>query len=127
MKAIFDKVGVRSRLKGRTVDVKARNEVCALLDRDVAKGGQPGLRRRDLLIEYLHRIQDCYHQLSAAHLTALAAEAMGRRVREFFPKEMLDPDEIKGLDSLMAEAVTLKFVPAPLSKEQIADLIQIQK
>ena len=68
------KVGVRSRLKGRTVDAKARTEVRALLDRDVAKGGQPGLRRRDLLIEYLHRIQDCYHQLSAAHLTALAAE-----------------------------------------------------
>ena len=68
------KVGVRSRLKGRTVDAKARTEVRALLDRDVAKGGQSGLRRRDLLIEYLHRIQDCYHQLSAAHLTALAAE-----------------------------------------------------
>ncbi len=68
------KVGVRSRLKGRTVDAKARTEVRALLDRDVAKGAQPGLRRRDLLIEYLHRIQDCYHQLSAAHLTALAAE-----------------------------------------------------
>ena len=68
------KVGVRSRLKGRAVDATARSEVRALLDRDVAKGGQPGLRRRDLLIEYLHRIQDCYHQLSAAHLTALAAE-----------------------------------------------------
>ncbi|MGM0813817.1 MAG: NAD(P)H-dependent oxidoreductase subunit E, partial [Pseudomonadota bacterium] len=31
-------------------------------------------RRRDLLIEYLHRIQDSYGHLSAAHLRALAEE-----------------------------------------------------
>ena len=31
-------------------------------------------RRRDLLIEYLHRIQDRYGHLSAAHLVALAQE-----------------------------------------------------
>ena len=53
-------------------------------------------------------------------------EAMAKRVRdEFFPKALIDPDEVKGLDSLMPEAVTLKFIPAPLTKEQIAELIQI--
>ena len=31
-------------------------------------------RRRDLLIEHLHLIQDKYHQISAAHLAALADE-----------------------------------------------------
>ena len=31
-------------------------------------------RRRDLLIEYLHKIQDTYGQISAAHLAALADE-----------------------------------------------------
>ena len=55
-------------------------------------------------------------------------EVMAKRVRdEFFPKSLINPDEIKGLEPLMAEAVTLKFIPAPLSKEQIAELIQIQK
>src|ERR1700678_235493 len=55
-------------------------------------------------------------------------ETMAKRVRDdFFPKSLVDPDEIHGLDSLMAEAVTLKFLPAPLSKEQVAELIQIQK
>jgi formate dehydrogenase beta subunit len=54
-------------LKGRGVDPKAREEVRALL------AGDP--RRRDLLIEYLHRIQDRYGHLSAAHVAALA-EAM---------------------------------------------------
>ena len=53
-------------------------------------------------------------------------EPLARRVRDdFFPKSLVWPDEIKGLYSLMEEAVTLKFIAAPLSKEQIADLIRI--
>jgi formate dehydrogenase beta subunit len=52
--------------KGRQVDPRALEEVRALLgDRD---------RRRDLLIEHLHLIQDRYGHLSAAHLAALAQE-----------------------------------------------------
>jgi formate dehydrogenase beta subunit len=57
---------VRSTLKGRTVDPQALAEVQKLL-------GEAS-RRRDLLIEHLHRIQDAYGQLSAAHLAALAQE-----------------------------------------------------
>src|SRR5262245_29771831 len=52
--------------KGRQVDPRALEEVRALLgDRE---------RRRDLLIEHLHLIQDRYGHLSAAHLAALAQE-----------------------------------------------------
>jgi NitT/TauT family transport system substrate-binding protein len=55
-------------------------------------------------------------------------EATARKVRdEFFPKSLVWPDEIKGLDTQLAEAVTLKFIPEPLKPEQIAELIQIQK
>jgi NitT/TauT family transport system substrate-binding protein len=53
-------------------------------------------------------------------------DAMAKRVRdEFFPKSLVDPDEIKGLDSLVKEAVTLKFINAPLTQQQLAELIQI--
>ncbi len=53
-------------------------------------------------------------------------EPMAKRVRdEFFPKTLINPDEIKGIEPLMADAVTLKFIPTPLSKEQLAELIQI--
>src|SRR4249920_3561772 len=52
--------------KGRQVDLQALDEVRALL------GERP--RRRDLLIEHLHLIQDEYGCLSAAHLAALALE-----------------------------------------------------
>ncbi|MBK8739261.1 MAG: NAD(P)H-dependent oxidoreductase subunit E [Betaproteobacteria bacterium] len=56
----------RATLKGRSVDPAALAEVRALL------GDAP--RRADLLIEHLHRLQDRYGQLSAAHLAALAAD-----------------------------------------------------
>ena len=52
--------------KGRQVDPRALDEVRALLgERE---------RRRDLLIEHLHLIQDRYGYLSAAHLAALAQD-----------------------------------------------------
>jgi formate dehydrogenase len=52
--------------KGRQVDPQALAEVCKLLEsREI---------RRDLLIEFLHLIQDKYGHLSAAHLAALAHE-----------------------------------------------------
>ncbi len=61
------RAGVRARsTKGRSVSPKAREEVIALL------GNAP--RRRDLLIEHLHKIQDRYGCLAAPHLVALAAE-----------------------------------------------------
>jgi len=52
--------------KGRQVDDASWDEVRALL------GDRP--RRRDLLIEFLHLIQDNYGHLSATHLRALAEE-----------------------------------------------------
>ena len=52
--------------KGRQVDPQALAEIRSLLgERE---------RRRDLLIEHLHLIQDRYGHLSAAHLAALALE-----------------------------------------------------
>jgi NADH:ubiquinone oxidoreductase subunit F (NADH-binding)/NADH:ubiquinone oxidoreductase subunit E len=52
--------------KGRQVDDAAWTQVQSLL------GDRP--RRRDLLIEFLHLIQDAHGCLSAAHLRALAEE-----------------------------------------------------
>jgi NitT/TauT family transport system substrate-binding protein len=57
---------------------------------------------------------------------ARVSEPLAKRVRdEFFPKSLVNPDQIHGLDTLIPEAVNLKFIPAPLAKEQIAELIQI--
>jgi len=56
----------RGKPKGRVVDLNALLEVQNLLG-DTS-------RERDQLIEHLHKIQDKFHHLSAAHLAALAHE-----------------------------------------------------
>ena len=63
-------VGSRKRArafpKGRQLETDALQEIKELL------GDKP--RRPDLLIEYLHLIQDRYHYISAHHLRALCEE-----------------------------------------------------
>jgi formate dehydrogenase beta subunit len=52
--------------KGRQIEATALDEIQALLGK--------AERRRDLLIEFLHLVQDKYGHISAAHLAALAEE-----------------------------------------------------
>lgn len=53
-------------------------------------------------------------------------EAKARRTRDdFFPKSAIDPDRIVGLDAVVKDAVVLKFTASELTKEQLAELIQI--
>ncbi|HEX3136244.1 MAG TPA: ABC transporter substrate-binding protein [Casimicrobiaceae bacterium] len=52
--------------------------------------------------------------------------ATAKRTRDgFFPKAAVDPDAVVGLDQITQDAVTLKYTAAPLTKEQLAELIQI--
>jgi NitT/TauT family transport system substrate-binding protein len=54
------------------------------------------------------------------------SEAFAQRLRdEFFPKNMLSPDKIVGLDAVMKEAITSRYIQTPLAKGQINELIQI--
>ena len=65
----------RTTNRGRQIDHEAALEIRELL------GDRP--RRRDLLIEHLHLIQDRYRHISAAHLAALAGD-MGLPMAEVF-------------------------------------------
>src|SRR5919206_4047590 len=69
------KARIRPTPKGRAVDPKALEEVRALL------GDAP--RRRDLLIEHLHKLNDHFGHLPAAHLAALAQD-MGLALTEVY-------------------------------------------
>jgi len=60
-----------------------------------------------------------------ADFVGISVEA-ARQIREgFFPKQALSPDRIIGLDAIVKDAVALKFTSSELTKEQLADLIQI--
>jgi NitT/TauT family transport system substrate-binding protein len=54
------------------------------------------------------------------------SEEKAKRTRDgFFPKQALDPDRIVGLDTIVNDAVQLKYTEAPLTQQQLAGLIQI--
>jgi NitT/TauT family transport system substrate-binding protein len=44
---------------------------------------------------------------------------------DYYPKANVLPDRIEGLDLAMADAVSFKFIPAPLSKDQLAQLVLV--
>ena len=66
LKVEVSKQRKRQAPKGRRVDAGALEDVQRLLGVES--------RQRDLLIEHLHKIQDCFGHLSSAHLAALAQE-----------------------------------------------------
>jgi formate dehydrogenase beta subunit len=61
---VRSKMKARNQPKGRQIDLQARADVAALLTGHEI--------RRDLLIEYLHLIQDKFNCISSAHIAALA-------------------------------------------------------
>jgi NitT/TauT family transport system substrate-binding protein len=52
-------------------------------------------------------------------------ESIARRAPEFLTKENLDPRHVSGLDAIMADAVKFKYLPAPLSAAQLAEVMQV--
>jgi len=53
-------------------------------------------------------------------------EAKAQRTRDdFFPPASVDPDRVVGLDTILKDAVELKYTAQQLTKEQLAELIQI--
>ena len=52
-------------------------------------------------------------------------EIAGRVRDKYFPKEMVDPDRIAGLEVITQDAIATKFLSGPLSDGQITELMQI--
>ena len=109
-------------VRGQTIRVIVANAQFLAPHKDVAARYMQAYRET---IDYMYG--DNPQVLKDYAAFAGVSEAMARRVRdEFFPRALVEPDEIKGLDSLMVDAVALKFISAPLSKEQVAELVQLQ-
>ena len=54
-------------------------------------------------------------------------DVVRQTIKEFYPKEAIDPDRVQDIDKVMADAVALKFLDAPLTPEQVKDFFQLQK
>ena len=54
------------------------------------------------------------------------SERLAMRIRdEFMPKAAMSPERVSGIESLTRDAIDFKFMQAPLSNGQLAELIQI--
>ena len=54
--------------------------------------------------------------------------ATAKTVRDqFYPKTMLQLDRVAGMDELMQDAITFKYIPQALTKAQLDELLQLPK
>ena len=119
----------RIRIVVRESDVPAfRNQTVRLMITNTATAEQ----RRDVIERYLQAYRETLDWMYSdpAALKAYAEwvnipETLAREVRDqFFPKENLRLDRLSGVDAAMTDAVSLKFLPAPLTKQQQDELFK---
>ena len=60
-----------------------------------------------------------------ADFVGITVEKAKRTRDGFFPRPSIDPDKVIGLDTIVHDAVALKYTAAPLTQAQLSDLIQI--
>jgi NitT/TauT family transport system substrate-binding protein len=60
-----------------------------------------------------------------AEFIGISDEKAKRSRDDFFPPDSINPDKVVGLDTILKDAVALKYTPQELTKEQLAELIQI--
>ena len=61
-----------------------------------------------------------------AKFSGISAEIATQVRDQYFPKATLNPDQIVGIDALMADGVTFKFLAAPMTAQQVKDVVQLQ-
>ena len=119
----------RIRIVARESDVPAfRNQTVRLMITNTATAE----KRREVIERYLQAYRETLDWMYSdpAALKAYAewvgiSEALAKQVRDqFFPKDNLRLERLSGLDEAMADSVSLKFLPAPLTKPQQDELFK---
>jgi NitT/TauT family transport system substrate-binding protein len=122
---------------GKARIIATGNDVEALKTRAVRvnlTGADTLKNRHDVLVRFMEGYKETVDWMySSPEALKVYGEYSGlpdnivQRVLKLIPKEALQTDEVKGLDSVMADAVAQKFLSAPLTPDQIKELIQIQE
>ena len=119
----------RIRIVARESDVPSfRNQTVRLMIANAAVVEQ----RRDVVNRFLQAYSETLDWMYSdpAALKAYAEwvnvpESLAREVRDqFYPRENLRLDRLSGIDDAMADAVNLKLLASPLTKEQQAELFK---
>jgi NitT/TauT family transport system substrate-binding protein len=119
---------IRVIARGREVESRARQTV-----RICIANQQTLENRRDVIARFMQGYRDTldwmYSDPAALktyeEFSGVSQTLMAKARDEYFPKPTMWPDEIKGVELSLADAVKNKFLAKPLTPEQINDLIQI--
>ena len=122
---------------GKTRIVATGADVAALRTRVVRVnliGAQTLASKHDAIVRFMQAYRETVDWMySSPDALKIYGEYSGlpasivQQVIKLVPKESLQTDQIKDLDGAMADAVTQKFLPAPLTPDQIKELVQIPK
>ena len=95
---------------------------------DLQKRPEVHQRFMDAYRETIAWIYETPEGLKAYSAWAKISEKVGRRtLDEFLPRASVQTDEIKGLEQNMRTAIDFKYLTAPLTKDQLGELVRIQK
>jgi len=91
-------------------------------------------QRKDVFVRFMRAYREALNWVYStpeglrfyAEWASISQTTAKRALQEFLPREAVDPDRISGLDDIMTDAVTFKYMTAPLSQQQVRELIQIQ-
>ena len=118
---IFARANDVPSLKGQTIRVNTAN-ANALKE------------RRDVFVRFMKAFGETIDWMYSSDPKALEAYIAFRKTTprnatrlrdEFFPKSALDPNTVKGIDGLMAEAVNLKYMSRVLTTTELAEFVQV--
>ncbi len=122
---------IRIIARGNDIPALAKQTVRFIVANADALGRRPDAFRR-----YMQGYRDTVEWMFSPDPQALAAysawagvpEGVARRTRDdFMRRENMLPDQLSRLDAVMADAVTYKFIPAPLDAETLKTLLQLQE
>jgi NitT/TauT family transport system substrate-binding protein len=122
---------------GKARIVATGNDVVALRTRAVRvnlTGAATLQNRHDAIVRFMEAYKETVDWMySSPEALKIYAEYSGmqpnivQKVLQLVPKEALQTDQVMGIDQINADAVAQKFLAAPLTPDQLKELIQIQK
>ena len=123
----LDKKEIRIIASGNDADVfKGQTVRLNIANADYLKAN------KDAVVRYMKAYRetlDCMYKDECLKIYAdwlgIPIEKAKRTRDEFFPAAAVNPDKVIGLDTIVKDAVELKFTAAQLTNEQLADLMQI--
>jgi NitT/TauT family transport system substrate-binding protein len=91
------------------------------------------VEKKDALVRYLRAYRETIEWMYSSPeavprymaFSRFSEGAVRRMLKDFIPKESLQTGEIRGIKEGMDDAIQFKFLTAPLSDQQLKELIQI--